>query len=128
MKQTKQKTLILNAVLKREDHPTAQMIYNEIKEECPNISLATVYRNLNTFAENGKIRKIAIPNAKDRFDYMVKTHDHAVCRECGKVINAPSDIVRKPRSLKLDGFKVEDVSILYSGICEECQQKHKQRS
>lgn len=107
--------------MNRHDHPTAEMIYNEIKEECPHISLATVYRNLNNFSENGKIRKIEIPNAKDRFDFVVKTHDHAVCHCCGKVIDAPSDAVRKPRSLKLGGFKVEDVSILYTGICEQCQ-------
>lgn len=125
MKQTRQKALILEAVMNRNDHPTAEMIYNEIREECPNISLATVYRNLNTFSENGKIRKIEIPNAKDRFDYFVKSHDHAVCLECGKVIDAFSDVVRKPRSLKLENFKVIDVSILYTGLCQECQNKKK---
>lgn len=123
MKQTKQKSLILEAVSNRFDHPTAETIYNELKMDYPNLSLATVYRNLNTFAEKGKIKKIEIPNAKDRFDATLKAHDHALCSSCGKILDAHSNAVRKPRSLHVDGFKVEEVSILYHGICEDCLKK-----
>lgn len=123
MKQTKQKNLILEAVSNRHDHPTAEIIYNELKPDHPHLSLATVYRNLNTFASNGKIRKIEIPNAKDRFDATLKAHDHALCSCCGKILDAHSNAVRKPRSLHVEGFKVEEVSILYHGVCEDCLSK-----
>lgn len=122
MKQTRQKTLILNQVSHRNDHPTAEMIYNELIVIDPHISLATVYRNLNTFAMKGKIRKIEIPNAKDRFDWNLQHHDHALCLCCGNVVDIESKHIRK-RQMMLDGFKVQEIELLYKGICKDCQNK-----
>ena len=85
MKQTRQKTLILNQISNRDDHPTVEMIHKELLLIDPHISLATVYRNLNTYALKGKIKKIEIPNAKDRFDWTLIRHDHAICFKCGKI-------------------------------------------
>ena len=120
MKQTRQKTLILNQVQNRNDHPTAEMIHSELLEIDPHISLATVYRNLNTFAMKGKIRKIEIPNAKDRYDYNHSHHDHAICLKCGNVVDIESKHTKK-RYTTIDGFKVQEVELLYKGICKDCQ-------
>ena len=120
MKQTRQKTLILNQVSNRNDHPTVEMIHKELLLIDPHISLATVYRNLNTFALKGKIKKIEIPNAKDRFEWNLSRHDHAICFKCGKVIDI------EPQTKKhhiIDGFKVHEVEVLYKGVCKECQNK-----
>lgn len=123
MKQTRQKALILNALENRNDHPTAEVIYQELLEIDPRISLATVYRNLNTFAENGKIRRIELPNMKDRFDSNMKAHHHALCSECGKITDIP--VVKTPRKkyVDIEGFKVHEVEVLYKGICPHCQSK-----
>ena len=120
MKQTRQKTLILNQVSNRNDHPTAEMIHEELLRIDSHISLATVYRNLNMFAMKGKILKIEIPNAKDRFDWDMNHHDHAICLKCGKIV----DIESKPRKhhMMIDGFKVQEVELLYKGVCKECQE------
>ena len=120
MKQTRQKTLILNQVSNRDDHPTAEMIHKELLLIDPHISLATVYRNLNTFALKGKINKIEIPNAKDRFDWNSTRHDHAICLKCGQVIDVEA---KRKTHMSIDGFKVQEVEVLYKGICKECQNK-----
>lgn len=125
MKQTRQKAMILNALKNREDHPTAEMIYAELKEIDPHISLATIYRNLNTFTENGKIRKVELPNMKDRFDWNLSAHDHALCSDCHKLMDIPIKTPRR-RYMNLNGFKVHEVEILYKGICSECQSKNNQ--
>lgn len=125
MKQTRQKTLILNAVMNRSDHPTAEMIHQDLMRIDPHISLATVYRNLNSFAMKGKIRKIELSNMKDRYDYRVSSHDHALCTACGKLIDVEGRRARK-RHLVLNGnFKVYETELLYKGICSECQNKMK---
>lgn len=121
MKNTRQKTMILEAVMNREDHPTAEMIYKELLEVDPHLSLATVYRNLNSFSLKGKIRKIEIPNAKDRFDYNLERHDHGVCTSCGKLIDIQA--MNRKKNLNIDGFKVSEIEVLYKGICPHCQNK-----
>lgn len=124
MKQTRQKTLILEQVLNRNDHPTAEMIHHELLLIDSHISLATVYRNLNTFAMKGKIRKIEIPNAKDRFDWKINHHDHALCLCCGNIFDVESKPIRK-RQINLENFKIKEVKILYKGICNDCQNTNK---
>lgn len=121
MKQTKQKKLIFEQLQNREDHPTAETIYQELHDENPRLSLATVYRNLNQFAEAGKIRKIEVPNKKDRFDPSMVQHDHAICSHCGKVIDVFEKSMKRPKRSLIDGFEVDDVSILYFGKCTNCQ-------
>lgn len=121
MKMTRQKNMILDNVMNRCDHPTAEMIYQDLRELDPNISLATVYRNLNAFALKGIIKKIELPNQKDHFDYNSALHDHALCTECHCVLDIPTRIIHKPRNI--ENFKVTEVHVLYHGICEDCLRK-----
>ena len=122
MRLTKQKKLILDIINNSHEHLSAESIYNECRKVLPNISLGTVYRNLNAFAMKGKIRKIELPNAKDRFDWNLHHHDHALCLCCGNVVDIESKYVRK-RHMMLEGFKVQEIELLYKGICQECQNK-----
>lgn len=68
-------------------HPTAQDVFDAIRGQMPRISLATVYRNLNELAEEGKIMRIASAGSPDRFDRCGEAHDHLVCLSCGKVVD-----------------------------------------
>ena len=124
MKQTRQKTMILNAVMNRDDHPTAEMVHQELLSIDPHISLATVYRNLNTFAAKGKIRKIEMSNMRDRYDFRTSSHDHAYCVRCGKLIDVESRYPKKRHTLLEDDFKVNEVEVLYKGICKECRNQN----
>ena len=74
MKYSRQRESILNALNEKLDHPTAEMVYNCVKQEQPNISLGTVYRNLNQLVEQGTLRRIATPVSGDRFDIRVDPH------------------------------------------------------
>ena len=86
LRYSKQRESIKNYLCGREDHPTADMIYTSIREEYPNISLGTIYRNLSLLVEIGEIQKITTDGA-DRFDARVTPHNHFVCRRCGRVMD-----------------------------------------
>ena len=84
---TVQKTLILEAVCSMRTHPTADEIYEIVSKKCPAISKGTVYRGLNQLAEDGKILRVAIANAPDRYDLTVGDHAHCICNGCGRVFD-----------------------------------------
>ena len=87
MRQTKQNTLILDIVNNSYNHPTAYDIYLICKNKIPNISLGTVYRNLNNLVESGKILRIKMPNNIDRYDKIYNKHAHFICIKCNKIID-----------------------------------------
>lgn len=85
MKYSKQREMVLQAVGRLPGHPNAAEVYEEVKKACASISLATVYRNLNTMADHGLIGKVCLPEGADRFDKETHLHDHMICTCCGDV-------------------------------------------
>ena len=81
LKYSRQRESIKRFLLSRYDHPTADTVYLHVKEEFPNISLGTVYRNLALLTDLGEIIKITTDGA-DRFDGHVDPHSHFICRKC----------------------------------------------
>ncbi len=120
MRKTKQKDLILSIIQNSYVHPNANEVYQECKKTIPDISLGTVYRNLNLLADNGQIKRIKMPNNIDRFD---KNHNHAhfICLDCGKVSDIMDDLLNNDISIK-EG-KVVDYEINFRGICQKCLKK-----
>ena len=76
IKYSRQREAIVKFLEERKDHPTAEFIYNNIREEYPNISLGTVYRNLSLLVELGKITKVTCDDGNDHFDPNIKPHYH----------------------------------------------------
>ena len=74
LKRSKQRESIKKFLISRYDHPTAETVYMNIKEEFPNISLGTVYRNLSLLADIGEIQKLSTGIGPDRFDGNPKPH------------------------------------------------------
>ena len=125
LKYSRQRESIKASLSKRTDHPTADMIYTDIREEFPNISLGTVYRNLNLLADIGEVTKISFSEGGDRFDGFTKPHYHFYCRDCCKLIDLDidmSDMINHIASEKFDGI-IESHTILFQGQCEECIKK-----
>ncbi len=123
---TVQKKFVLDAVSKLENHPTAELVYTEVVNVHPNISKATVYRNLSGLAEDGVIRQIKMPGGADRFDWNAEMpHNHITCKKCGAFCDAPALDTEKLNNEISAQTKYEDVSheIVYSGICEKCAKK-----
>ena len=107
MRYSKQRELILQQVQELQDHPTAEEIYKTALHLCPSLSLGTVYRNLNSLVEMGKVRRVCIPGQPDRFDHTLPWHGHLYCTRCGRVEDLPLDgeaLRRAERStmLKMD--------------------------
>lgn len=117
MRETKQGKFILNLLNNSYNHPSAYDIYELCKKEFPNISLATVYRNLNKLVSINKIKRIKMPNNIDRFDKM-DTHPHFICVECGRIIDLKNNI---KFDMLPDNLKIIDYEINFKGICEKCQ-------
>lgn len=125
IKYSRQRESILHALSGRTDHPTAETIYEEIKEEYPNISRGTVYRNLTLLADLGKVQKISTEDGPDRFDPNITPHCHFSCRECGRFIDIDADIQEEFIQNVQTNFsgKIEKYSINFSGLCPDCAAK-----
>ena len=123
MKYSKQRDTILEIVQNSCEHPTAQMIYREAKEDIPNISLGTVYRNLNALYENNYIKRIAIPNDKDRFDKTLEEHSHIYCIICKKVFDIPNDLLNNIDEIisHRTGYEIVSKDLVFYGLCHECR-------
>ena len=127
---SKQRQLIMEAVLSSKSHPTADEIYHQLKPEHPELSLGTVYRNLNLLAEMGVIDRMGSPYPSERFDGRRDPHLHMVCTRCGQVM-----VVEMPPE-EIEGFlngvqaqtdhHLEQVTITLFGLCEECQREKQQ--
>ena len=87
IKRSRQREAIRQCLTGRYDHPTAETVYMSIKDEFPNISLGTVYRNLSLLSDLGEIQKITVSGGPDRFDGNPAPHYHFSCRECGCVMD-----------------------------------------
>lgn len=125
MRYSKQRELIINAVLQNKIHPTAEKVYKILKKEHSELSLGTVYRNLNCLAENGMLKKINVPNGSDRFDGTLSRHQHLICRKCGGVLDVDIGELTliKNQILKSTGFDIDIDTLAFEGICEKCNQK-----
>lgn len=122
MRNTRQRSLVLDIINNSYSHPTAYQVHEECTKVIPNISLGTVYRNLNTLVGLGEIQRLEIPNQMTRYDKML-SHDHFICLECGNVY----DLKRSKISYDevIDGNRVYNCKISYEGICHDCLNKEK---
>lgn len=122
---TIQCTLVLETVNKLECHATADEVYDVIVREHPNISKATVYRNLQRLCETGDICKREMPGGADRFDHLCGNHYHVRCVRCGRVFDVDMEYqANLERSIRdTHGFVFTEHDIVFKGICPDCQ-KH----
>ena len=127
MKYSKQRETIRQAVEGTKQHPTADAVYEWVRKQNPNISLATVYRNLNSLAEQGALRKIHVASGPDRFDGQLHRHSHLVCRECREMIDlAPETMGGIAEEIRrATGFEPAEEEIVIYGICKQCLEKQK---
>ncbi len=125
MKYSRQRAAILSFLRSRRDHPTAELVYSNVKEEFPNISLGTVYRNLNQLAEAGMIAKHSFGGVGiDHFDYNTSPHYHFVCSCCSAVIDLPVDhrvfsAIDAEAARNFDGL-IQEHRLYFCGVCKDC--------
>ncbi len=121
-KYSRQREAIKHCLSMRCDHPTADALYTCIREEFPNISLGTVYRNLNLLVGSGEIQKLSFGDGADHFDARTAPHYHFVCRCCHQVSDLPMGLLTEIDHLAqryYDGM-VEGHSTIFYGVCSAC--------
>ena len=127
LKYSRQRESIKNYLMATKEHPTADEVYMNVKQEFPNISLGTVYRNLNLLTDIGEAIKISTPNGGDRFDGKLEPHNHFLCTKCGRLLDLELDMqsideVTRLAAENFDGV-ITSSSTLFYGECSECIKK-----
>lgn len=125
IKYSRHREAIIKFLMTRKDHPTAEVIYNNIREEYPKISLGTVYRNLTLLADTGQIQRIPCRDSSDHFDGNAAIHPHFVCNECMQVIDLEMDSLNFLNTLASQNFDgiIETHQLIFYGVCSECKMK-----
>lgn len=119
MRMTKQREIILETLRSVSCHPTADEIYDWVRKDIPNISLGTVYRNLETLSDSGIILKVQAAGTQMRFDGDISPHFHFRCRECGRVSDLEfSDKQWLGKLTPQLDCKIEGAD--FFGVCKDC--------
>lgn len=129
-KYSRQREEIKACLASRKDHPTADAVYMAIRQQIPNISLGTVYRNLTMLVDAGEITRLRVGDGVDHFDYDTSPHYHFVCTECGSVIDLDMqniDSILKLAGAGFDGRIAGHVTYFY-GVCGNCCKKETRES
>lgn len=123
MKYSRQKQLIEQTIKESYVHLTADDVYSILKQDNPNLSLGTVYRNLNKLVEKGIVRRLVLGNGGDRFDGNLEEHHHIVCEKCGAIMDiCLKDFPTLDEKIKSEtGAIPTSYQLVVRGICKDCQ-------
>ena len=127
-KNFRKRNAILSFLRQTKDHPSAEMVFNHLKQESPDLSLGTVYRNLSMFKAQGEIISVGTVNGVERFDGNVEPHVHFVCNGCDAVTDLPQIQVPEELNRRVNeetGGIAETCHLTFSGLCKECKEKAK---
>ncbi|MFC1912637.1 transcriptional repressor [Chloroflexota bacterium] len=121
-RKSKQKEVVLEVVKKAHSHPTANWVYEQVKQAIPNISLGTVYRNLKSLKQEGEIQELNFNGAMSRFDGITRNHYHFRCERCGCIfdLDEPVDETLNDRIVQRTDFEVVDHHLEFYGQCQDC--------
>jgi Fur family transcriptional regulator, peroxide stress response regulator len=120
---TRQRQLVLAVVQAEDAHPTAAEVFESARKTMPGISFATVYNSLRFLKEAGLVREITFGNGASRYDRETDRHDHAICSECGKLVDfdLPGTLGLLKSAARASRFKAESVHLTLVGLCPRCR-------
>lgn len=127
---TKQRQLILDTLRSIRSHPTADELYDMLRQKMPRISLGTVYRNLDQMGKAGLINILICEKGPRRFDGNKIPHFHIRCIECGRMDDVPECSEEQLNEVMAGinnqcGYEVTGFSVEFSGICPQCGNRDK---
>ena len=117
---TKQNQLVYDIVMSSCDHPTADEVYARAKKSMQSLAFGTVYRNLAKLADEGRIRKVTVPNSAARYDKTLVQHDHIICEDCGSIIDAYGVNFENFLKKELDNDNLKYELSIYT-VCDKCK-------
>lgn len=122
-KLTRQREAVLRVIRERNDHPTANEIFEAARAILPAISYATVYNSLRYLRSEGLVREINFGNSASRYDRVTERHDHAICTACGKLVDF--DLTEAAALMRAAArkshFKAQSVHLTLMGLCPDCR-------
>ena len=120
---TEQRSAVYRYLRQTEDHPSADDVFTSVRGVIPDISLATVYKSLETLVSCGLASKLTYGDGSARYDGRTDPHPHARCLTCGSVADLPGvlDGASLERLGELPGFSIEGYRVEVVGTCRECQ-------
>ena len=114
---------MLTALRATARHPSAEQLYRQLKPDYPDLSLGTVYRNLNHLCERGLIRRVGTVNGQERYDGVITPHSHFICNRCGAIVDlpehSPGEDYLNAASVQY-GFQAEGCELIVRGLCRDC--------
>jgi Fur family transcriptional regulator, peroxide stress response regulator len=129
MRLTPQRMAICELLAKNDEHPTAAMIYDELRPQFRSLSLATVYNTLEKLVSIGAVNVLG-QAGDDRIHYDADTEPHVnlACISCHRIIDIPSENVEplNKEIIQASGYKLLGSRVLYYGLCPKCQEKSEQ--
>ena len=125
-KQFRKRNAILSCLRSTTTHPSAEMVHDMLQTEHPDISLATVYRNLSLFKNQGLIQSLGMIHGIERFDANTKPHVHFVCDSCSAILDlhqmdAPQRLCSE--AAQHIGGQVDSCQLMFFGTCRKCLAK-----
>lgn len=113
---------ILNAVIQSGRHLSADEVYWIVRQRFPSIALGTIYRNLNRFADSGRIRRVVRANSADCFEGNTLPHDHALCIRCGNMTDIKIPHMNEFLKSQID-YDIISFDLIVNYICPDCSGK-----
>ncbi len=123
---TEQRAAVYRFLSATDTHPTADEVFLRVRRDLPGISLATVYKSLETLVGCGLAVKLTYGDASARYDARTDPHSHARCVACGKVVDIPGDVPAQDISTlraHADGFTITGYRLELTGYCPSCAGK-----
>lgn len=117
---THQRLAVYEELSGRHDHPSAEALYASLKRQYPSLSLATVYKTLQTLHRMGMVARVDSPTAQARYDAIVSVHHHAVCTGCGRIEDLFDPRLDALPAPKAPGFVPSGHSVHFHGLCARC--------
>lgn len=122
LKYSRQREVIKDFLQTRKDHPTADVVYMNVRQQYPNISLGTVYRNLTLLSELGEILRLRLGDGVDHFDADTTSHNHFVCSKCGLVKDLEMQNIDHILDAAGENFsgRIDGHFTYFYGLCDQC--------
>ena len=118
---SRQRETILKVLRSTNSHPTAGWIYEKVREQIPNISLGTVYRNLTELSQSGEILSIDVRDGQEHYDGDKSPHLHLKCTCCNSIEDAVLNNDPLTQLALEMGFDPNvSVYVIY-GTCKNCK-------
>ena len=123
MRKSQQREAVYSVIKSTTSHPDAYWVYEKAREIIPDISLGTVYRNLNLLVEQGEALRLDCGDGADHFDGDTRPHYHLACRGCGCVMDLEMDPIDHIDQIAGAGFdgEIQGHRVLFYGLCPDCR-------